>query len=225
MVELAIASGSRRCARATPCSERSSASSETAPRAAGDGSSIRSTAPRATSAGCRSGRRCSRSRSTVSSSSAWSRPRRWAPVVGVSRAVAPSSTMASDAASRASPALGERAARCGAGSEDWDESWATRVGCSRSGGAAGARAAFGDFWGYMLVAEGAAEIALDAERVAVGPRGAAGDRRGGGRTVHRPRRARPPRTAAAGWRRNGLLHDEALAIVGTVSSPPRARLG
>ena len=54
---------------------------------------------------------------------------------------------------------------------------------------------FGDFWGYMLVAEGGAEIMLDPIVVGLGPRRPARDRRGGRRTVHRSGGARTPRAA------------------------------
>ena len=78
---------------------------------------------------------------------------------------------------------------------------------------AGARAATATSWQYMLVAEGAAEIALRPDRVALGPGRAPRDRRGGRRALHRPRR----RDHRRRWRRaghNGLLHEAALAIIG-----------
>ena len=51
---------------------------------------------------------------------------------------------------------------------------------------------FGDFWGYILVAEGAAELMLESRPEALGHRGASPGRRGGGRAGHRPRGWRGP---------------------------------
>jgi histidinol-phosphatase len=71
----------------------------------------------------------------------------------------------------------------------------------------------GDFWSYMLVAEGAAEIALDAEaslwdlaasQVIV--------EEAGGRQTDLLGRARPD--GGGGVATNGLLHEAALALVG-----------
>jgi hypothetical protein len=59
--------------------------------------------------------------------------------------------------------------------------------CPGGAGAGGPRLAcpgFGDFWAHMLVAEGAAELAVDAPDLAVWDAGAAGDHpRGGGRPL------------------------------------------
>ncbi len=53
---------------------------------------------------------------------------------------------------------------------------------------------FGDFWSHMLVAEGAVDgVGGRGRRRRVGSRGRAGDRRGGGRTVHGLRGRRAPR--------------------------------
>ena len=54
---------------------------------------------------------------------------------------------------------------------------------------------FGDFWGYALVAEGAAEAMVEVGPQVVGRRGAVGHRRGGRRPGDRPRRAGAPSTA------------------------------
>jgi histidinol-phosphatase len=77
--------------------------------------------------------------------------------------------------------------------------------------------AFGDFWSYMLVAEGAAEIALDpvvslwdmaAAQVIV--------EEAGGRQTDLS--GRPDPGGGSGLATNGLLHEAALAIVGQASA-------
>ncbi len=52
---------------------------------------------------------------------------------------------------------------------------------------------FGDFWQYMLLAEGAVDVCVESSRKPVGSRGAEADRRGGGRQAHRPHGRRPRR--------------------------------
>ena len=100
---------------------------------------------------------------------------------------------------------------CFPGLEDWDERLGSLLAlarrCWRTRG-------FGDFWGYMLVAEGAAEIACDpvvalwdlaAPRVIV--------EEAGGRFTDL--RGAPTADGGDAIATNGLLHDTALAIIGS----------
>jgi histidinol-phosphatase len=108
----------------------------------------------------------------------------------------------------------EDAQLCYSGFDGWDESvgieslLALGRRCWRTRG-------FGDFWGYMLVAEGAAEIACEAVVSLwdlAAPRAVVEE--AGGRFTDLAGVA----TAAGGdaLATNGLVHDEALAIVGRV---------
>ena len=71
---------------------------------------------------------------------------------------------------------------------------------------------FGDFWQYMLVADGSGRDLRGPDRVAVGPGRADAGRAGGGRPLHRLHGAA---TAAGGdaIASNGRLHDVALAAL------------
>ena len=67
----------------------------------------------------------------------------------------------------------------------------------------GGNAAYGDFWGYVLVAEGAAEAHARERPEGLGPRGAAPGRGGGGRAADRP----PWGCGPARERRPGIQRD------------------
>ena len=49
---------------------------------------------------------------------------------------------------------------------------------------------FGDFWQYMLLAEGCVDVSVESRGEPLGSRGAEADRGGGGRAPHRPGRER-----------------------------------
>ena len=71
----------------------------------------------------------------------------------------------------------------------------------------------GDFWQHCLVAEGSLEIACDSVMAIWDYAAARSARRGGGRPLHDLRPASPPRARAL--RDNGVLHDEAVALLST----------
>ena len=137
-----------------------------APRArAGAGSSTRSTAPRATPAASRCGRRSSRSRSTASSWPVWCRPRRsgrgWSGARGLGArrdgdaGVGVEGRRASRTrTSRTTPST--RSSRSGLDAEFL----ALARRCWRVRG-------FGDFWAHMLVADGSIDIAVEVGGLAV----------------------------------------------------------
>ena len=123
-----------------------------------------------------------------------------APVVGVSRR--------GRVCRRASdPRFGDRLAGRGAARVERDPGMG-RGGSTRSADRAGA-SVLADPWrrGRLAVHAGRRGRSRDRarpERVAVGPRGGQGDRRGGRRAVHGPGAASPPPTAAAGSRATAL---------------------
>ena len=165
-------------------------------RSAGAGSSTRSTAPRATPAASRCGRRSSRSRSTASSWPGWCRRpalgSRWS---GGARAAAPArdgdavsvSKVARDRGRAPRVRLGRRVR---VGGTRRREFLALARRCWRVRG-------FGDFWAHMLVADGSIDIAVEVERPrGVGHRRGEGGGRAGRRALHRRARRRRAPTAA-----------------------------
>ena len=202
-VERPSGSASAPASRTTGWSARSTASRSRA--AAGAGSSTPSTAPTTTCAACRSSPRCWASRST----GRWwwaSSARRPSTVAGSpGRAAAPGRRTSCRAA-------GTVRRRCPSGSPTWRTRRAASVVYSSlpsSRPAAWRRASWtcsgsvwrdrglGDFYGYVLVAEGAAEVMVEAELQGLGPGRAA--RRAGAR--RRPPDRPDGRSGHAGaWR-------------------------
>ena len=146
---------------------RSTASSETPATAAAAGSSTRSTAPRTTCAGSRCGRRCSRSQEDGEVDRRGRLGARAAAGAGGRRAGA--GAFVRDGADRRSrAALGvsgvralEDAQLCCRRLRGWEELGRLDA-AARAGPACWRTRGFGDFWGYMLVAEGVAEIGCEA---------------------------------------------------------------
>ncbi len=199
------------------CSARSTAGTERRRRpAAGAGSSIRSTAPRATCAGMPVWATLlaleEDGEIAVGVVSAPALGRRWwaARGDGAFTADVPAASRAGcgspPSASSATPSCASAAWRSGAQTGRLDGLLELARACWRTRG-------YGDFWQYMLVAEGAAEIAAGPGGVAVGPGRADGHRPGGRRPLHRPRRQRHRRGRPRGSAQTGLVHEAARRIL------------
>ena len=74
--------------------------------------------------------------------------------------------------------------------------------------------AYGDFWSYMLVAEGAVDIAAEPELEVYDMAALVPDRHRGRWPVHLARRHATAAGAATRVATNGLLHDEVLGRLG-----------
>ena len=133
-------------------------STASAGRVTAAGSSTRSTAPRATCAASRCGRRSSLSRSTARWWPAWRRRRRSVAGGGRRGAVARSPTARRSGCPRWVRCPTRTFARRTSASSRSVGS-ATRTEPSRR--SAGGRSGFADFWGHMLVAEGAVDVMIE----------------------------------------------------------------
>ena len=79
--------------------------------------------------------------------------------------------------------------------------------------------AYGDFWSYMLVAEGAADIAAEPELEVYDMAALVADRHRGRRPVHRRSTGGTGCWSGNAVATNGLLHDEVLARIGDAPTP------
>ena len=216
------ASGSPTPIPITAWSARSSASRRAVLRHAG--TSTRSTAPTTTSAACRSSRRSSRSSATASSRRGSSPHPRSASAGGAGAAAAHGSAAASARPDRtASPSLGSASSRrprsCSRARRSSQASGLT-PGFGRLLASSWRERAFGDFWGYTLVSEGAAEVMVEPD---LSPWDAAApfllvEEAGGRVTDFAGDRSIANRTFLA---TNGMLHDEVRSVLlGREENPP-----